>query len=144
MQIINERKKSMEASASATFLGLSGTVWCIFAGFGYGFQNCFAKLAYEAEIPIVRFILMRHVMLVIGSYTTGELIRGVNFDLRTYDRDGMKLVFMRTFSAFISKSSQYAALAFIPLTVAGCISFTTTPIFAFFLAFVLIREKLNC
>lgn len=31
----------------------------------------------------------------------------------------------------------------IPLTLAGCISFTSTPIFSFFLAFVLLREKLN-
>ena len=43
-------------------------------------------------------------MLIIGSYATGKL-RGVNFDLRVHDKEGMKLVGVRTVSAFFSKTS---------------------------------------
>lgn len=43
----------------------------------------------------------------------------------------------------ISKSMQYAAISYIPLTIASCISFTTGPIFSAIIAFGLIREKLT-
>jgi drug/metabolite transporter (DMT)-like permease len=76
------------------------------------------------------------------SYVFGKL-RGISFDLRQYDAKIIGIIFFRSFLSLISKSCQYAAIAYIPLALSSTISFTTGPIFAAIFAFVLIREKLS-
>jgi len=61
-------------------------------------------MAYEGGITISRYMLIRHIILIMGSYAMGKS-RGVNFDLRVHNKDGMKLIAMRTCSAFMSKTS---------------------------------------
>ena len=131
----------MNNNVGKTFLGLSGVVWCLIAGLFYGTQNVFAKLAYERGLQVPTFILMRHLVLLVGAYCFGKL-RGISFDLRIYPRESIKLVFKRAFLNMISKSMQYAAISYIPLTLSSCISFTTGPIFSAIIAFLLIKEKL--
>ena len=135
--------ESMHEKVNKTFLGLTGTIWCLIAGLCYGIQNVFAKLAYERGLLISRFIIIRHAMLVIGSYIFGKLVRGIDFDLRKQDWSVMKIVVFRSVLNLISKSMQYSAISLIPLALSSTISFTTGPIFAAILAWVLIREKLS-
>ena len=142
MNLSKDRKDEMNKNVGKTFLGLSGIVWCLIAGLGYGTQNVFAKLAYERGLQVSTFILIRHLVLLSGAYTFGKL-RKINFDLRVYPRESVKLVFKRAFLGMISKSMQYAAISYIPLTLSSCISFTTGPIFAAIIAFILIKEKLS-
>lgn len=137
-----DRKSQMSENVGRTFLGLTGVVWCIIAGLGYGTQNVFAKLGYEQGLAVPTFILIRHMVLFIGSYTFGKL-RGINFDVRAYPRDAMSLVFQRCIIGSVSKSMQYGAISLIPLTLSSCISFTTGPMFSALVAFLLIGEKLS-
>ena len=102
----------------------------------------FAKLAYQQGLQVPTLILMRHLVLLIGAYCLGKF-RGINFDLRIYPRESIKLVFKRAFLNMVSKSMQYAAISLIPLTLSSCISFTTGPIFAAIIAFLLIKERLS-
>ena len=141
MDLSKKRKSNINENVGKTFLGLSGVVWCLIAGLGYGTQNVFAKLAYERGLTITTFILMRHLVLLIGSYTFGK-IRGINFDMRAYSPKTRSLLLKRCVMSAISKSMQYAAISLIPLTLSSCISFTTGPIFNAILAFLLIGEKL--
>jgi drug/metabolite transporter (DMT)-like permease len=127
-----------------TYLGLSGTIWCLIAGLGYGFMNVFAKLAFEKGLEVSRFVLIRHLVLLVCSYTFGKLKRGLDFDLRKYEVAAIKLVFFRSALGCVSKCCEYAAIAYIPLTLSSTISFTTGPIFSGVLAWVLIGEKLSC
>jgi len=55
----------------------------------------------------------------------------------------MKIVIFRSVLNLISKTMQYSAIALIPLALSSTISFTTGPIFAALLAWVLIREHLS-
>ena len=142
MKLTQNNKQNINENVGKTFLGLSGVIWCLLAGLGYGTQNVFAKLAYERHLKITTFILMRHLVLLTGAYIFGKL-RGINFDYRAYPRKTINLVLKRCILSAISKSMQYAAISFIPLTLSICISFTTGPIFNAILAFLLIREKLS-
>jgi drug/metabolite transporter (DMT)-like permease len=76
---------TMNKNVGKTFFGLSGVVWCLVAGLMYGTQNVFAKLAYERGLQVPTFILMRHLVLLIGAFFFGKL-RGISFDLRIYPR----------------------------------------------------------
>jgi len=114
----------------------------LIAGILYGVQNVFAKLAYEKGLQITRFIIIRHAVLFVSSYIYGRL-SGVSFDLRVYDWSSIKILLFRSLLNLVSKSMQYAAIAFIPLALSSTISFTTGPVFAAALAFVLIRERLS-
>lgn len=55
----------------------------------------------------------------------------------------MLIVLGRSILSLFSKSMQYAAISYIPLSMSSCISFTTGPIFAAIFAFIMIREKLT-
>lgn len=81
--------------------------------------------------------------MLTGAYLFGKL-RAINFDLRVYPRESIKLAFQRSILGLISKTMQYAAISYIPLTLSSCISFTTGPIFSAIIAFIIIREKLTC
>ena len=124
-------------------MGLSGVMWCIIAGLCYGTMNVFAKLAYERGMIISRFVMMRFVVLLLASYTFGKLVRKTNFDLRKYNKKSILVVFFRSCLSLFSKTLQYSAISYIPLSMSSCISFTTGPIFAAILSFVMIREKLT-
>lgn len=103
----------------------------------------FAKLAYENGLTVTRFILIRHLNLFVLSYLYGKFFQGIDFDLRKHDGKSIKFLFIRAVISMISKTCQYSAIAMIPLALSSTISFTTGPVFAALLAFVLIREKLN-
>jgi drug/metabolite transporter (DMT)-like permease len=83
-------------------------------------------------------------MLFFCAYIKGKLVNNINFDLRTHNKEGVKMVCLRAVLSNISKLLQYGAISFIPLTLSSCTSFTTGPIFSAILAWILIREKLNC
>lgn len=133
----------MEQRATMTYLGLTGPMWCILAGFCYGSLNIFAKLGFENGLVVSRFLIMRHGVTMIGSYVWGKLVRKIDFNLGKYERKQVMLLFLRTFLAMISKYMQYAAIAFIPLSMSSTISFTTGPIFAAALAWFAIKEIVN-
>lgn len=141
--IKDQEKKELKAKVNDKFMGLSGFVWCVFAGFCYGTMNVFAKLAYKKGLLVTRFTLIRFFTLFLMSYIFGKAVRGMNFDLRKYDKKILLVVFGRSCLSLASKSMQYAAISYIPLSMSSCISFTSGPIFAAILAFVLIREKLR-
>jgi drug/metabolite transporter (DMT)-like permease len=124
-------------------MGLTGFVWCVLAGLCYGTMNVFAKLAYNNGMIVSRFILTRFIILFVMSYIFGKFVRGTNFDLRKYDKKVLMIVFGRSCLSLLSKTMQYSAISYIPLSMSSCISFTTGPIFAAILAFVMIREKLK-
>ena len=126
-----------------TYLGLSGVIWCVLAGLCYGTMNVFAKLAYSRGMLVSRFVMMRFAVLAIASYIFGKLVRKTDFNLTIYEPRVIGIVFLRSALSLLSKTMQYAAISFIPLSLSSCISFTTGPIFAGLLAFVLIREKLS-
>ena len=126
------------------FMGLSGPVWCLFAGLGYGCNNVLFKLAYERGAIVSRAILTRHLVLAIGSYVFGKCILKADFRVwKAYPYDILKLIFLRSIFNTISKTCQYAAISYIPLALSSTISFTTGPIFAAILAFVYIGERLS-
>lgn len=132
----------MYQNVDKTLFGLPGIVWCLIASMGYGSMNVFAKLGYERGLQVPTFIFIRHLVLLIGSYTAGKC-RGINFDLRIYPKDSMRLLSKRVLIGLFSKSMQYAAISYIPLTLSSCISFTTGPIIAALLAFFIIGERLT-
>lgn len=141
--IDKEEQNKLKETVHDTHSGLTGFVWCIMAGCCYGILNCFAKLAYNRGLPVSRLILMRFMMLGIGSYVYGRFVRKTSFDLKQYDKKQIRLVFFRAFISLTSKGLQYTAILFIPLSLSSCISFTTGPVFAAILAFILIKEKLK-
>lgn len=102
----------------------------------------FAKLAYKRGLSVSKFIFIRHLVLTMGSFTFGK-IRGYNLNIFSYDPEIVMLVFLRAGFGLISKTCQYAAISFIPLTLSSCISFTTGPIFAAILAFAVLGERLS-
>ena len=124
-------------------MGLSGVIWCVLAGLCYGSMNVFTKLAYSNGMIISRFVMMRFFVLGLASYIFGKLVRKTDFDFRKYDSSVIMFVFFRSALSLVSKSMQYAAISYIPLSMSSCISFTTGPIFAGILAFILIKEKLT-
>lgn len=126
-----------------TYLGLSGVIWCVIAGLCYGTMNVFAKLAYSKGMLVSRFVMLRFAVLAFASYIFGKLVRKTDFNLTVYDPRIIGVVFLRSALSLLSKTMQYAAISYIPLSLSSCISFTTGPIFAGLLAFVLIREKLS-
>ena len=141
---INKKEADeLKNTVNDKYLGLPGALWCVFAGLCYGTMNVFAKLAYERGMIISRFVMMRFFVLLIASYTFGKIVRKTDFDLRKYNRKSICIVFFRSTLSLFSKVLQYSAIAYIPLSVSSCISFTTGPIFAALLSFVLIREKLT-
>ena len=125
-------------------MGLSGPVWCLIAGLGYGTLNVFAKLAYNKGLMVSRFVIIRNLVLFTCSYLNGKFVRKLDFDLRQYDSKVIKVLVSRSCLALISKTCLYASLSYIPLTIASTINFTTGPIFAAILAWCLIGEKLTC
>lgn len=140
---VDKDSQELKARVNDTYLGLTGTIWCVIAGLCYGTMNVFAKLAYERGLPISRFMLSRFAVLFSASYAYGKLVRKTDFDLRKYDKGIIGVIFFRSCLSLISKTMQYSAISFIPLSLSSCISFTTGPIFAAILAFVLISEKLH-
>ena len=96
-------KQKLQESVNDTFFGLSGTVWCLFAGVCYGIQNIFAKLAYDRGLLVTRFIFIRFLVMFSCSFVFGKL-RGINFDLRQYDRKIIGIIFFRSSLSLISKS----------------------------------------
>lgn len=141
--IKDKEKKELKAKVNDKFMGLPGFVWCVFAGLCYGTMNVFAKMAYQKGLLVTRFTLIRFLTLFVMSYIFGKLVRGTNFDLRKYNKKILLIVFGRSCLSLVSKSMQYAAISYIPLSMSSCISFTSGPIFAAVLAFILIREKLK-
>lgn len=137
------KARAIKGAVGDTFCGLSGLIWCILAGFCYGALNVFAKLAYEKGFQVSRFILVRHFVLFFASFTIGKFIRGIDFDLRKQDPQVIKLLIFRSFLNLVSKSCQFAAIALMPLALSSTISFTTGPIFAALLAYIIIRERLT-
>jgi len=85
-------------------MGLSGVVWCIFAGLGYGSMNVFAKLAYGEGMLVSRFIILRFAVMAIASYLFGKFVRKTDFDLREYPRSSLGWVFFRSVLVLGSKS----------------------------------------
>ena len=80
---------------------------------------------------------------MVFSYIFGRVVRKTSFDLRKYKKKVVVLIFLRAALSLVSKVMQYAAISYIPLSLSSCISFTTGPIFAAILAYILIREGLN-
>lgn len=64
----------MADKVNNTFMGLSGPVWCLIAGLGYGCNNVLFKLAFKRGAIVSRAILIRHLVLAIGSYIVGKCI----------------------------------------------------------------------
>lgn len=133
----------MKDATNDTYMGLSGVVWCIFAGIGYGSMNVFVKLACGEGIIVSRFIIMMFAVKALASFIFGKFIRKTDFDIRKYPGKSIGMVFIRSVLVLCSKSCQYAAITYIPLSMSSYISFTTGPIFAGLLAFILIQEKLS-
>ena len=101
---MNEKdKKELREDVNKTFLGLSGTIWCLIAGLCYGSMNVFSKLSYEKGMIVSRVTFMRFFVLFVSSYTFGKLKRGVNFDLRKYDRKVILVIVFRSFLSMCSK-----------------------------------------
>ena len=113
------------------------------AGLCYGTMNVFAKMAYAKGMIVSRFVMMRFATLFFLSYVFGKVVRKTNFDLRKYNKKVVFVVVLRSALSLFSKTMQYAAILYIPLSMSSCISFTTGPIFAALLAFILIKEKLT-
>lgn len=124
-------------------MGLSGVIWCVFAGLCYGTMNVFAKLAYQNGMLVSRFIMMRFFLLAFLSYTFSKLCRKQDFDIRKLSKETIGYVILASSIGLVSKVMQYSAIKFIPLSMSSCVSFTSGPIFAGLLAFVLIKEKLS-
>ena len=140
---ISDDEDDLKALVNDTYLGLSGVIWCVMAGLCYGTMNVFAKLAYSKGMLVSRFVMLRFAVLAIASYLFGKLVRKTDFNLTVYEPRVIGVVFLRSALSLLSKTMQYAAISYIPLSLSSCISFTTGPIFAGLLAFVLIREKLS-
>ena len=138
-----KEQDSLKKKTSETYMGLSGVIWCVFAGLCYGTMNVFAKLAYQKGMLVTRFIIMRFFILASFSYTFGKLCRKQDFDLRKLSKNTIGYVLFACTIGLVSKVMQYSAIKFIPLSMSSCVSFTSGPIFAGILAFVLIKEKLS-
>jgi len=88
-----------------TFMGLSGPVWCLIAGLGYGFNNVLFKLAYERGAIVSRAILTRHLILTIGSYVVGKCVLKADFRVwKAYPIHILKLIIFRSILNTISKT----------------------------------------
>ena len=88
--------------------------------------------------------MTRHLVLAIGSYIIGKCILKADFRVwKAYPLDILKLIIFRSILNTISKTCQYAAISYIPLALSSTISFTTGPIFAAILAFIIIKERLS-
>jgi drug/metabolite transporter (DMT)-like permease len=124
-------------------MGISGVIWCVFAGLCYGSMNVFAKLAYSNGMLVTRFIMMRFFLLAALSYIVGKSCRKQDFDIRKLSKNTIGYVILASSIGLVSKSMQYSAVKYIPLSMSSCVSFTSGPIFAGLLAFLLIREKLS-
>lgn len=135
---------SIRMKAGDTFLGMPGAVWCIVAGLCFGGQNVFAKLAFDRGLPVTRFILMRSLVLWMASFLFGKIFRKTSFNLKKYRKKMIGVIFFRSLMSLVSKTLQYSAIAYIPLSLSSCISFTTGPVIAALLAFFLINETLLC
>jgi len=77
-----EEQKHLLEQTNDTYMGLSGVMWCIFAGLCYGTMNVLAKLAYEDGMILSRLVLMRFFLLGLLSYSFGKIVRKDNFDFR--------------------------------------------------------------
>ena len=106
-------------------------------------MNVFAKIAYSKGMLVSRFVMLRFAVLALASYIFGKLFRKTDFNLTVYEPRIIGVVFLRSALSLFSKTMQYAAVSYIPLSLSSCISFTTGPIFAGLLAFVLLRETLS-
>jgi drug/metabolite transporter (DMT)-like permease len=100
-------------------------------------------LAYEQGINVSRVLFFRFFTLFSASYIFGRFVRKIDFNLLKYDRNVILIIVFRSLLSMCSKSMQYSAISYIPLSLSSVISFTTGPIFAGILAFVLIGEKLS-
>ena len=93
----------MKDKVNDNYLGISGAVWCIFAGLCYGTMNIFAKMAYNKGLIVSRFVIMRSGVLGVCSYVYGRIFRNVNFDLSIYEFKLILMVFGRSTLSMISK-----------------------------------------
>jgi drug/metabolite transporter (DMT)-like permease len=142
-QSIKTKEEIMKENVNKTFLGLSGTVWCVIAGLLYGLTNILTKLAFERGIEVAKVTFTRSFFQLLMSYSFGKLVLGISFDLSEYDPRLIKMLFGRGFLGLLSKMSQFYSIENIPLSLSSTISFTTGPILAAFLAFALLGELLS-
>ena len=133
----------MKKQTNETYMGISGVVWCVFAGLCYGTMNVFAKLAYQNGMLVTRFIMMRFFLLALLSYVFSKIFRKQDFDVRKLSKETLFYVVLAASIGLVSKVMQYSAIKYIPLSMSSCVSFTSGPIFAGLLAFLLINEKLS-
>ena len=85
-------------------MGLSGIIWCVFAGLCYGTMNVLAKLAYQDGMTTSRLVLMRFFLLGLLSYGFGKIVRKDDFDFRKYDPKVIGFVFFRAALNCFSKT----------------------------------------
>jgi len=126
-----------------TFMGMTGTIWCLLAAICYGMLNIFAKLGFERGLLVSRLVVYRHGLTMVMAYLFGKLVRDIDFDLRKHDRKAIGATFLRSSLVMISKLMQYAAISYIPLSISSTISFTAGPIFGALIGFIMIRENLS-
>lgn len=142
--MIKNHKSAFDKRVDERPGGIHGAIWCVVAGIGYGVTNIFNKEAYERGLSVAQFLFLRHIVLLVGSMLLGHFCRGVNFDLRVYERDHLKIPFYRSILAIFAKLMAYSSVAMIPLTMSSCIQFVTAPMFAALVALICICEKLSC
>lgn len=82
--------------------------------------------------------------LLIFSYVIGKTCLNVNFDVRQYTFEQLRIPMIQAVLALFAKVMAYAGFYMIPLTIASCVYFTVAPIFAALLGFMCICEMLTC
>ena len=124
-------------------LGTHGAVWCVIAGACYGLMQIFSKQAYERGLSVAQFLLIRHLCLLFFSYSIGRFCMKINFDMRQYSVEQLRIPMIQAVLALFAKIMAYQGIFMIPLTVSSCIYFTSAPVFAGLLGLMCICERLN-
>jgi hypothetical protein len=65
----------MKESVDTKVFGLSGIVWCAFAGLLFGCNNIFFKLAFQKGALVTRSIIARHLVMAICSFFTAKYVQ---------------------------------------------------------------------
>lgn len=135
--------EEIRRKTNTTYLGLSGGIWCLLAGICYGALNVSAKLAFESGVSIAHFFLFRGLSQTVFSYLLGKHYRGTNFSFNEINNEARFVLLTRSSVNAISKVIQLLAISFIPLALSSTISFTTGPLFAAMVAFIVLQEHLT-